>query len=85
MRLLRGWFAVPLWKRVVAGLVLGALLGALSPDGAAAIKLVGDLFVRLIKMLVVPVVLVTIAAGSPRSAIHAGSGRSADVPSGCSR
>lgn len=63
MRLLRGWFAVPLWKRVVTGLVLGALLGALSPEGAAAIKLVGDLFVRLIKMLVVPVVLVTIAAG----------------------
>ena len=63
MNLVRGWFAVPLWKRVVAGLVLGALLGALSPEGAAAIKLVGDLFVRLIKMLVVPVVLITIAAG----------------------
>ena len=31
--------------------------------GAAAIRLVGDLFVRLIKMLVVPVVLITIAAG----------------------
>lgn len=63
MKLVRGWFAIPLWKRVVAGLVLGVVLGALSPDGAAAIKLIGDLFVRLIKMLVVPVVLVTIAAG----------------------
>lgn len=63
MKLVRGWFAIALWKRVVAGLVLGVVLGALSPDGAAAIKLIGDLFVRLIKMLVVPVVLVTIAAG----------------------
>ncbi|MBS0504448.1 MAG: dicarboxylate/amino acid:cation symporter [Proteobacteria bacterium] len=63
MKLVRGWFAIPLWKRVVAGLVLGVVLGALSPEGAAAIKLIGDLFVRLIKMLVVPVVLVTIAAG----------------------
>ena len=57
------WFAVPLWQRVVAGLVLGIALGALWPAGAAAIGLVGDLFVRLIKMLVVPVVLITIAAG----------------------
>ncbi|SEI87556.1 Na+/H+-dicarboxylate symporter [Sphingomonas sp. OV641] len=63
MTILRGWFAITLWKRVVAGLVLGALLGALSPEAAPAVKIVGDLFVRLIKMLVVPVVLITIAAG----------------------
>ena len=63
MTLLRRWFAIPLWKRVVGGLVLGIALGLLWPEGATAIKLVGDLFVRLIKMLVVPVVLITIAAG----------------------
>lgn len=61
--MIRAWFAITLWKRVVAGLVLGALLGALWPEGAAGVRIVGDLFVRLIKMLVVPVVLVTIAAG----------------------
>lgn len=63
MRLIRGWFAIPLWQRVVGGLVLGVALGLLWPEAAGAIRLVGDLFVRLIKMLVVPVVLVTIAAG----------------------
>ena len=63
MTILRRWFAIPLWKRVVGGLVLGIALGLLWPEGATAIKLVGDLFVRLIKMLVVPVVLITIAAG----------------------
>ncbi|WP_426254684.1 dicarboxylate/amino acid:cation symporter [Sphingomonas sp. DC2300-3] len=63
MRLIRGWFAIPLWQRVVGGLILGVALGLLWPEAAGAIKLVGDLFVRLIKMLVVPVVLVTIAAG----------------------
>ncbi|WP_294211796.1 dicarboxylate/amino acid:cation symporter, partial [uncultured Sphingomonas sp.] len=63
MRLIRGWFAIPLWQRVVGGLILGVALGLLWPDAAGAIRLVGDLFVRLIKMLVVPVVLVTIAAG----------------------
>ncbi|WP_430636547.1 dicarboxylate/amino acid:cation symporter [Sphingomonas hankookensis] len=60
---MRGWFAIPLWKRVVAALLLGIAIGLLWPAGAAAIKIVGDLFVRLIKMLVVPVVLITIAAG----------------------
>lgn len=63
MSILRGWFVIPLWKRVVTGLVLGALLGALLPEAAPSVKIVGDLFVRLIKMLVVPVVLITIAAG----------------------
>lgn len=57
------WFAVPLWQRVLGGLALGVLLGASWPEGAAAIRLIGELFVRLIRMLVVPVVLVTIAAG----------------------
>jgi len=63
MNLLRGWFAIPLWKRVVAGLVVGILLGAFWAEGAASIRLLGELFVRLIRMLVVPVVLITIAAG----------------------
>ena len=61
--MLRRWFAIPLWKRVVGGLILGIALGLLWPAGAGAIGLIGDLFVRLIKMLVVPVVLITIAAG----------------------
>ncbi|KQN76660.1 dicarboxylate/amino acid:cation symporter [Sphingomonas sp. Leaf62] len=60
---MRGWFAIPLWKRVVGALLLGIAIGLLWPQGAAAIKIIGDLFVRLIKMLVVPVVLITIAAG----------------------
>ncbi|PAX06628.1 dicarboxylate/amino acid:cation symporter [Sphingomonas lenta] len=63
MSFARGWFAIPLWKRVVAGLVLGVALGMLWPEGAAAIRILGELFVRLIRMLVVPVVLVTVAAG----------------------
>lgn len=63
MSIVRHWFAVPLWQRVIGGLVLGVILGAAWPGGADAIAIVGDLFVRLIRMLVVPVVLVTIAAG----------------------
>lgn len=59
----RLWFSIPLWKRVVAGLMLGLLVGLFWPEAAPQIAFLGDVFVRLIKMLVAPIVFVTIAAG----------------------
>lgn len=52
-----------LWQRVLIGLLLGIALGFVFPGIAPTIAFVGELFVRLIRMLVVPVVLITIAAG----------------------
>ena len=63
MKLLRGWFAIPLWQRVLGALALGILLALVWPQAAPAVAFIGDLFVRAIRMLVVPIVLVTIAAG----------------------
>ena len=63
MRLLRGWFAIPLWQRVLGALALGLLFAALWPQATPAVQFMGDLFVRAIRMLVVPIVLVTIASG----------------------
>jgi Na+/H+-dicarboxylate symporter len=60
---LRAWFAIPLWKRVVAGLALGLLVGLAWPAAAPQVAFLGDVFVRLIKMLVAPIVFVTITAG----------------------
>ncbi|WCT75327.1 dicarboxylate/amino acid:cation symporter [Sphingomonas naphthae] len=57
------WFAIPLWRRVVGGLLVGLAIGLLAPAAAPWIAPVGDIFVRLIRMLVAPIVLVTIAAG----------------------
>ncbi|MBS0480453.1 MAG: dicarboxylate/amino acid:cation symporter [Proteobacteria bacterium] len=57
------YFAIPLWQRVVAGLVLGVILAFTWPAGAPHFQFVGDLFVRAIRMLVAPIVLVTITAG----------------------
>ncbi len=63
MSILRRWFAIPLWQRVVGGLVIGVLVGLFAPAAAPWLMVFGDLFVRAIRMLVVPIVLVTIAAG----------------------
>ncbi|WP_308515376.1 dicarboxylate/amino acid:cation symporter [Sphingomonas flavescens] len=57
------WLSIPLWKRVLGGLVLGLALALLWPSAAPIIAFIGDLFVRAIRMLVAPIVLVTIAAG----------------------
>jgi Na+/H+-dicarboxylate symporter len=62
-QVLRLWSGLPLWQRVVAGLVLGVVVGLVSPGLAHGIAIVGELFTRAIKMLVVPIVLITIAAG----------------------
>ncbi|MBW3560340.1 MAG: dicarboxylate/amino acid:cation symporter, partial [Proteobacteria bacterium] len=61
--LYRYWFGVSLWKRILAAMVLGAVVGLLWGEGVASIRWIGDLFVRLIRMLVAPLVFVIIAAG----------------------
>jgi Na+/H+-dicarboxylate symporter len=57
------WFALPLWQRVIGGLIIGVLLGLFWPAATPWIAFIGDLFVRLIRMLVVPIVFVSIASG----------------------
>lgn len=62
-RALRWWFGVALWKRILGALVLGVIAGLIWGEGATSIAWIGELFVRLIRMLVVPLVFLTIAAG----------------------
>jgi Na+/H+-dicarboxylate symporter len=57
------WFGVALWKRILFALLAGIVVGLLWGEGAGQIKWIGDVFVRLIRMLVIPLVFVTIAAG----------------------
>ncbi|HBJ42773.1 MAG TPA: dicarboxylate/amino acid:cation symporter, partial [Hyphomonas sp.] len=70
---MKWWFGIDLWKRVIAGLVLGALVGlglryGLGPEAASAnvstwAKPIGDAFINLIKMLVVPLIFTTLLSG----------------------
>ena len=52
-----------LWARVIAALVIGAFLGFIFGDIAASSKWIGDLFIRFIKMLVVPLIFTSLVAG----------------------
>ncbi|WP_369061016.1 dicarboxylate/amino acid:cation symporter [Caulobacter sp. 73W] len=61
--MLKWWFAVPLWKRILAFLVLGVVVGLVFREQAAHVKVLGDIFVRLIRMVVAPLVFTIIAAG----------------------
>jgi Na+/H+-dicarboxylate symporter len=67
-----GWFRIRLWKRVFLGLILGVIFGLLvsrTMDAAAAeallgdIRVAGDIFIRLIRLLIVPLIFLTLVAG----------------------
>ena len=70
---MKWWFGIDLWKRVMVGLVLGAATGLvlrqlLGPEAAsenviAWAKPIGDAFISLIKMLVVPLIFITLVTG----------------------
>ncbi|MBB4153845.1 Na+/H+-dicarboxylate symporter [Sphingomonas jinjuensis] len=48
---------------MLGGLALGLVFALVAPGATPAVAFVGDMFVRAIRMLVAPIVLVTIAAG----------------------
>lgn len=54
---------VTLWVRVLTALAVGIVAGFLFGDVVESTKWIGDLFVRLIRMLVVPIIFTTLVAG----------------------
>ena len=61
--MLRKWFKIKLWKRVIGGLVLGIVAGLLLGEQSVILKPIGDLFINAIRMLVVPLIFTTLVAG----------------------
>ena len=52
-----------LYVQVLIGLALGILVGFLFPDFGASLKVLGDLFVKVVKMMIAPIVFCTIVTG----------------------
>src|SRR4051812_28172201 len=57
----------PFWAglgfRVAVGMVLGLLVGLVWPEVGASLKILGDIFLRLIKTVVAPLVFLTVTLG----------------------
>ena len=52
-----------LYFQVVVAIVLGALLGHFEPAFAESLKPLGDAFIKLVKMIIAPVIFLTIVTG----------------------
>ncbi|HKY18791.1 MAG TPA: dicarboxylate/amino acid:cation symporter [Rhizomicrobium sp.] len=52
-----------LYIQVLIGIVLGLAVGALWPQTGAALKPLGDAFIKLVKMVIAPVIFCTVALG----------------------
>lgn len=61
--MIMGWFKITLWKRILGALILGLIVGFVWGEGANSIRWMGDIFVRAIRMLVVPLIFTTLVAG----------------------
>ncbi|MGB7455535.1 MAG: cation:dicarboxylase symporter family transporter, partial [Pseudolabrys sp.] len=56
-------FYTHLYVQVLTAIVLGVLLGHFYPHLGEAMKPLGDLFIKLIKMLIAPIIFCTIVHG----------------------
>jgi aerobic C4-dicarboxylate transport protein len=52
-----------LYFQVLVGIALGVVFGFVSPERAAAMKPLGDGFIKLVKMLIAPIVFTTVVVG----------------------
>lgn len=52
-----------LYVQVVIGIVLGVVVGLLWPNFGASLKVLGDAFIKMIKLIIAPVIFCTVAAG----------------------
>lgn len=56
----------PLWLQVLVGILLGVAVGIAFPHSAAALKPLGDGFVKLIRMTLAPIIFLTVVVGIAR-------------------
>ena len=52
-----------LYAQVLIAIAVGGALGHFAPDFAVALKPLGDAFIKLVKLIIAPVIFLTVAAG----------------------
>ncbi len=52
-----------LYVQVVAAIIIGAIVGHFFPEFGASLKPLGDAFINLVKMIIAPVIFLTVATG----------------------
>ena len=52
-----------LYIMVIVGVIAGIIVGLLAPDTAKSLGVLGELFVKLIKMMIIPVIFCTVVIG----------------------
>ena len=52
-----------LYVQVLTAIAIGVVFGFVAPDRAAAMKPLGDGFIKLVKMLIAPIVFTTVVVG----------------------
>lgn len=52
-----------LYTQVLMAIAIGVVLGVVAPERAAAMKPLGDGFIKLVKMLIAPIVFTTVVVG----------------------
>ncbi len=60
---MKAWKKLALWKKILIGVVIGLIIGFASPEAAEFISPLGDIFMRMLKMLIVPLVFFSITSG----------------------
>lgn len=60
---MKRWFGMKLWKQVFIGLVAGIAVGVIFGEKASYVKPLGDIFIRLIQMIIVPLIFFSLVSG----------------------
>jgi aerobic C4-dicarboxylate transport protein len=68
IRMLLRRLAANLYAQVLIAIAIGVILGAVAPGTGAAMRPLGDGFIKLIKMLIGPIVFSTVVTGIARMA-----------------
>lgn len=60
---MKWWFKQPLYTQIFVGIIVGVVLGLVLGPKTSVLKPVGDIFIRLLMMLIVPLTFFTLVSG----------------------